>query len=137
MKIKMKKAVICVGILMLIIIPVIFAFVLGKRNSIYKETAEYMEYLYFNWIDYPKKAEKKDIFSEDANREILSWFGYDEEGTPLPERYYDIDFKYNGKFIFEDDYIAVPFEDAGQTYYRKIMLNDGKVVEINGSLWEK
>lgn len=120
-----------------IVIPLIFMLVFSKRNSMHKETESYMEYLYFNWIDYPQKADKTDIFPEDVNKEVFGWFGYDEDGTPLPESYYDIDFKYNGKFIFEDDYIAVPFEDAGQTYYRKIILSNGKVVGISESLWSE
>lgn len=77
MKRKIRKAVIFTGVIGLIVIPLTFMVAFGKRNSMYKETAGYMEYLYFNWIDYPKKADKTDIFPEDVNKEVFGWFGYD------------------------------------------------------------
>lgn len=106
-----------------------------NNNSIHKKITDYVEYLYFNWINYPKNAEKLDILEEDINKELFSWFGYDENGIPVDTYYTNIEFKYNGRYIIEKNYIAFPFESNGQIYYKKILINKKKVTGFSKTIW--
>jgi len=133
---KKKSILWLVFAVLIVLIPLVLMIFFQERNNLYKETEDYVEYLYFNWIDYPAKAEKNDNLSEDANEEVFKWFGYDENGEPIIECYSNIDFKYNGSFIREKNYIAVPFENGNKTYYRKLIINDGKITAVSDSVWE-
>lgn len=116
----MKKWICFIFVIILIIFPVAFMLMIINRNNLQNEIVEYTEYLYFNWIDYPKQAETLDSISMEQNIELFEWFGYDQYGIPIKEMYENINYKYDGNYIFDKKFIGIPFEKNGELDYKNI-----------------
>ena len=133
----MKKVRYFIFAVLIAMLPAVLVLSMNDRNSARQEVIAYTEYLYFNWIDYPKTAVRLDSIPAEVNRELFSWFGYDKNGVPVKEFYTNVNFKYDGTFLLNKSYIGIPFEQNGETFYRRIFVEGNQVIGCSGSLWDQ
>lgn len=120
----MRKIKCYLLVIVLALFTIIFMSMINNRNSLQKEIVEYTEYLYFNWIDYPNQAKRLDSISIELNENLFSMFGYDDNGIPIKALYDNINYKYDGIYIFDKKYIGIPFEENDELYYNYVIINN-------------
>lgn len=135
-----KIIIVCVIIVLVVAAPIAFLLIpeiLGFQSTDSK-IEDYCDYLYFNWIEYPEPVTelREDLFaSPEVHEQVLDWFGYDEQGYPVEEKYGSVSFAYNTPFIFESDYVGIPWNTDKGIQYKMLLRKGGKFYEAKESIW--
>lgn len=139
-----KKLILIISIILIVCIAMGFTiYHFSKPSTINKskdyivldDYIEYIDSIYFSWINYPDcKVEKNmDLFDNDrVINEFLDLFGITPDLEFNPEKYEKIEYDATEKpYRQVDGKILVPFkEKGGNHYYIGLKLKKGKIIEI-------
>lgn len=115
--------------------PIFVVIILQNSRTIEKDIQNYCQYLYFNWIAYPDSAEKMKELPEEVNKKLFEWFRYDKRGQPIKENYLLLKFQYDKNFLISKQYIGIPFLEENKLVYKKLMIENDKIISIEESVW--